>query len=160
MKSFWILSIALASFALACKTTEKPQTDLIVPKKTSYTAADSFSVEKTACFGKCPVFRCVLHGDGTAMFYGKKFVKNIGIFSGKMPVDSVATCLDSLQAMGFMELKDSYLSQVKDLPTVIVTYKGKTVKGHTRDLPAPFNALVKRVDALIESTEWNSEIKQ
>ena len=42
------------------------------------------SLEKTACFGKCPVFKIIIYNNGEGLYNGKKFVKKVGEYDLKV----------------------------------------------------------------------------
>lgn len=36
------------------------------------------TIERAACFGSCPVYSAEIHADGTVVYVGKQYVKEIG----------------------------------------------------------------------------------
>src|SRR6187200_1158641 len=40
-------------------------------------------LERTACFGKCPIYSVVIKSDGSVQYTGEKFVERLGKHRGK-----------------------------------------------------------------------------
>jgi Domain of unknown function (DUF6438) len=43
---------------------------------------DEFSLERTECFGPCPVYKVTIRLDGSVRYVGKKNVQRIGTYTG------------------------------------------------------------------------------
>jgi hypothetical protein len=44
----------------------------------------SISLERTACYGECPIYSVDLHGDGTAEYLGLRFMEKEGPVLGQV----------------------------------------------------------------------------
>lgn len=87
-------------------------------------------LERTACFGECPVYEVTIDGRGNVTYVGRKFVRIEGRRTARIPVARVAALLDMANEIGFFDLRDKYRTVrnpdgsetfVTDLPTTIVT---------------------------------------
>ena len=87
-------------------------------------------LERTACFGKCPIYKIEIFSNGKAIYTGKKFVDNIGVFEFKINASSINDILEYAEEIKFFSLKDEYTRPVSDLPTTFIRIKTKSVKNH------------------------------
>ena len=52
-------------------------------------------LERTACFGECPVYSVAIDGDGNVVYEGAKFVRVVGRQTDRIPASRVAAILDA-----------------------------------------------------------------
>jgi microsomal dipeptidase-like Zn-dependent dipeptidase len=90
----------------------------------------AITLERTACFGFCPVYSVRLTEDGTVTYEGKQHVKVLGTQTWKIDAATVRALAKEMQDAGFFELQDEYRSMVTDHPTVFtsLTAGGRTKK--------------------------------
>ena len=90
----------------------------------------AITLERTACFGFCPVYSVTLRDDGTVTYNGKEHVKVSGAQTWKIDPAAVRALAQEMQNEGFFELQDEYRSLVTDHPTVFTTLSigGRTKK--------------------------------
>jgi hypothetical protein len=69
---------------------------------------DSIRLDRSACFGNCPVYHIEIHKDGKATFTGEEHVKAQGVREMQLRQDDVALLATVVQRMGFWTLKSSY----------------------------------------------------
>ena len=86
-------------------------------------------LERTECFGTCPVYKLTIYADGKIEFFGEKFVNAIGQHVKTISQEKIASILAEANAIKFFELNgdyDCYL--VTDNPTakITITEEGKT----------------------------------
>src|SRR5690242_20304163 len=62
-------------------------------------------LQRTACFGTCPVDEVVLRTDGTASYCGERFVDRVGRYRGSVPPEQLAQLARQLQEARFFRLK-------------------------------------------------------
>lgn len=100
------------------------------------------TLERTACFGTCPVYRVAILEDGTVIYTGDNFVEVTGEQRWEIGPETVAAMLDAIEAAGYFDWDEAYDTQtVSDLPTVITsaTRDGEThqIVHYTGDYSAP-----------------------
>jgi hypothetical protein len=119
------------------------------------------SLERTACFGRCPMYVVTVAGDGQVTFAGKDFVAQAGTHQGDVDTAVVDQLRQAITDAGFFAMNDCYCERrMTDMPSVIITVqwgeRQKTVKHYTGDHSAPA-ALIKlqeQIDALAGSERW------
>ena len=96
------------------------------------------SLQRTSCFGPCPIYTVSIDASGTVTYEGERFVRVVGRRTAHIDPSTVATLLARAGQIRFFALRDTYRSienpdgtttTVTDLPTTIVTI---TVKGRTK----------------------------
>jgi (2Fe-2S) ferredoxin len=118
-------------------------------------------LERTACFGKCPVYSLMIKGDGTVIYAGVDFVKTKGIQETKISMDAVDKLLMEFEKSDYFSLKDSYTGFGKsDMPSANTSIslggQTKAIKHYHGDLTAPkqLTELENKIDELVNSTQW------
>jgi predicted nucleic acid-binding Zn finger protein len=123
--------------------------------KYSFKAPNDFAVqiERTACFGTCPIFVMNINNKGEVDYKGIKFVKNEGHFTKRLPDATFKAIVEQVQNSKIWELNDSYDNQgISDLPSLIfsATSAGKQKKILCRyGCPAEITTLVRSIEGLV-----------
>jgi hypothetical protein len=122
-------------------------------------------LERTACFGTCPVYTLTIHSSGVVEFAGTNHCKASGPQTGKMSPSSFAKLVKKIAEIEFFALRDRYDgknpdgtgSTVTDLPTRKTTVtrgdETKTVVNYFRGPPG-LTELELLIDELANSGKW------
>jgi membrane dipeptidase len=89
----------------------------------------AITLERSPCFGFCPVYSVTLRDDGSVSYEGKQHVKVTGTQTWKIDPAAVRALAQEMRDEGFFELQDEYRSMVTDHPTVFTTL---TIGGRTK----------------------------
>lgn len=83
----------------------------------------AISLQRTPCFGPCPIDRVTLRCDGTATYEGKQFVERIGLYEGQIWVGRFRRLVELVEYVNFFGLDDQYPDplRVEDLPSRVTT---------------------------------------
>ena len=144
--------VAMAAFGCAGKDTAAE-----APRSVSIT------MERTPCFGSCPVYRLDVDGTGKVVYEGRGFVKERGRKEATVRAEDVQALAREIEAAGFYTLRDSYPPDATDNASVItsVTIDGKTKRVEhdlsSRSAPASLKALYQRIDEVAGSKQWVGE---
>lgn len=100
------------------------------------------TLERTACYGTCPMYKLTIYRDGSVEYEGEEFVKIQGKATGQItPAD--VTQLDQLfTGAHYFDLNDAYTDyDVTDNPSAKTSYssggKTKTIDHYYGDSDAP-----------------------
>lgn len=119
----------------------------------------SISLERTPCFGTCPVYKVEIYSDGKIEFHGKEFSNPQGEFETFVPLTDVELLRKAIVEANFLKLDDIYDNvYISDLPSAIttLTINGKQVKSvKNRHNPPP--QLVK-LEIYIDNM-WRKELE-
>jgi Domain of unknown function (DUF6438) len=122
-------------------------------------------LERTACFGTCPVYTLTVLSSGEVEFAGEDHVKVKGTQTGHISAGDFARLVKKIDAIDFFNLRNRYDGRnpdgsgttVTDLPTkrISVTRGGeaKTVEDYFR-APPGLSELETLIDELAKSSKW------
>ena len=133
----------------------------------SVTSAPAITLERTACFGSCPVYTISVSPSGEVQYEGRAHVRKLGAATGKVPRERLDSLLSELDRGGYFTFAERYTSAepacgryVTDSPTIItsVTLRGRT-KRITHDYgcggaPGALVVLEHRIDEALNSDQW------
>lgn len=123
-------------------------------------------MQRTSCFGPCPIYAVTIDARGAVSYEGEQFVRVVGRQTARIAPTVVAKLLASAERIHFFDLRDAYRvienpdgteTSVTDLPTTIVTI---TVNGRTKrvedyvgapDILAPFE---REIDEAARTARW------
>ena len=118
---------------------------------------NKISLERTACFGTCPVYKLTVYSDGKVEYEGKDHVKEKGSRSSKIEEKLFLRLMKKVDEIGFFKLNDRYEGRITDLPTRITTVtKGdvsKTVRNYYGG-PKDLYDLEQLIDEVTNSAQW------
>ena len=131
------------------------------------TALPAISLERTPCFGTCPVYTVAVSPSGEVSYEGKAHVRQLGTASAQIPAAQVDELLGELEKAGYFSMADRYTASesacgryVTDSPNAITTVssRGRTKRiEHDYGCGAAPGALVvleRRIDEVLGSGRW------
>ncbi|MBL7766643.1 MAG: energy transducer TonB [Chitinophagaceae bacterium] len=122
----------------------------------------SFKIERTACFGRCPVYTLELRKNGTIIYVGKKNVTMIGTHTGTLPLSLTKKFLANAGKYKIISLSNNYTEKASDLPRLICTFhinkKMKVIK-NAQAGPEYLVGLALELDNLLEKVKWKGVSK-
>lgn len=65
-------------------------------------------LERTGCFGTCPIYIVTATADGTVIFEGKDYVKSKGRVESKISQEQLRELITEIERAGYFSLKDRY----------------------------------------------------
>jgi hypothetical protein len=158
--------LALAWGLAACASHAPPP----APVAQSVSApADSAAVtlERTPCFGSCPVYLVTTSGSGAVRFEGKSHVSHAGSAVGRIPKARLDSLLAELETAGYFDFEEHYTpgspacgNTATDLPTVTtsVSLHGRIKRiEHYRGCagaPRALSRLEERIDEVLNTAQW------
>lgn len=139
-----------------CKSSEKPASSNSVQSDTVLLA----SVERTPCFGICPVYKVTIYQSGKVVMHGKRHVPNIGWFTTRLTAQQVNSIIRYASENKVYELNGEYSEpRIADFPTTItelnINYKYKRIVNTQPSAPEVLLNWEKFLDSFFnDSTSW------
>ena len=138
-----------------------------LPDRSAVATEAAISLERTACFGRCPVYRVSVTRAGAVTYEGRANVRRIGTAAAEISPDSVAALLREMEQAGYFTFSDRYAASeltcrryTTDSPTAIssATFRGRT-KRIEHDygcggVPGALTVLEQRIDEVLGSDQW------
>ena len=97
----------------------------------------SITLERTACFGSCPVYTLSIAGDGMVTYNGISNVRVTGQRTWKIEPAAVEALAREMDQAGYFGLKDRYAAPATDLPTIRTSLR---IGGRTKSVEDYFGA--------------------
>jgi hypothetical protein len=107
------------------------------------------SLERTACFGVCPVYTVTVADDGRVTYNGRQFVHVAGAREWRIDKTAVRALASEIEKAGFFDMRDEYTALITDQPT---TYTTLTIGSRTKRIkdyygaPAALKEIEHRID--------------
>ena len=122
------------------------------------------SIERTACYGTCPVYKLTIYQNGLVIFQGRHLWNDddsvdssrMGLFNGSMSEQDMLKIGAKATELGFFQFEDIYSSSgITDLPTTttFINLNGipKTVVNENYNVPRPVFEFEYFIDGFLES---------
>ncbi|HEY8196191.1 MAG TPA: DUF6438 domain-containing protein [Gemmatimonadales bacterium] len=158
-----IMGLALGLSACAARAPRAPAQE---PSKVTG-PAPAISLERTSCFGTCPVYTISVSPSGQVTFQGRAHVRLLGTAKGQIPPARVDSLLVELEKAGYFGFASRYAASepacgryVTDLPAAItiINLRERTKRiEHDHGCgaaPGALAVLEKRIDEVLGSGEW------
>jgi hypothetical protein len=107
------------------------------------------SLQRTACFGTCPIYKIEIFSDGSGIYTGTRFVENIGVTKFSLSETQMNLILTKAEAIGFTSMKEEYSEPISDLPTTFIQIKDKKIRDYT-GAPKTLKNLENLIDQLYQ----------
>jgi Domain of unknown function (DUF6438) len=154
------LGAVLAVVLVACS--RKEPAGAVAPE-----GEPAVTLERTPCFGTCPVYTVAISRTGQVRFNGKHHVTHAGQAADTIPAARVDSLLAELDAAGYFGFADDYVMNspacgmyATDSPTVITSVnregKAKVIR-HDRGCsaaPPELSRLEQRIDEVAGTGRW------
>jgi hypothetical protein len=133
---------------IACKTSKQSKQNF---------ESSVITMEKTACYGKCPVYTITISGTGKAEYEGKKNVKKLGKYQKQLSADEAMKLFKAFDASNFSDFQSEYDTGITDVPSTFISFYHRGFKKNIKDrmaAPEELKNLERMVEAVAESEGW------
>jgi len=167
----YILILIISALLFSCKNTKETASETTKPvkqeklKKTKLPEAAMkeslfLSMERTPCFGKCPVYKIMIFNTGNVIFEGFSNTKYIGKYGNQLTKKQLKEIQSMMDDIKIMEMENVYDTEVTDLPsTILFLVSNMRQKKKILDrVDAP--AELKQFEKLIDYFVINDQLKQ
>jgi Domain of unknown function (DUF6438) len=69
----------------------------------------AITLERTPCFGTCPVYRLSISAAGVVRFEGKAHVQHVGVAEDTIPAGRVDSLMNELEQRGYFGFAEDYI---------------------------------------------------
>jgi hypothetical protein len=119
------------------------------------------TLSRSLCFGTCPDYSVEIHGDGSVIYTGNRFVAVTGVQKSRISMDAVRELVNLFRQADYFSLRDDYSASVTDNPTFItsISFDGKTKKvrnyvGWEIGIPQAVTNIEEAIDRLAGTSKW------
>jgi len=130
------------------------------------------TLERTECFGFCPVYKLTITADGSVVFEGRRFVKQEGVTISSVSPERLKQLMAEFDRVNFFSLEDDYseirLSCPTDQPSAITSVRingrSKTINHYLGCLepkvPKGLTELENKIDEIVNTAQWLPDKKE
>lgn len=130
------------------------------------------TLERTECFGFCPVYKLTITADGSVVFEGRRFVKQEGVTISSVSPERLKQLIAEFDRVKYFSLEDDYtetrLSCPTDQPSAITSIringKSKTINHYLGCLepkvPKGLTELENKIDEIVNTAQWLPDKKE
>ncbi len=122
------------------------------------------TLERTACFGACPVYAVSIYADGTVAYNGERFVEVEGAQTGSIDPAAVDQLIAAFEAAGYFDWNDEYTEMhISDAPTITTSVMRdgvtKQITRYAGDDSAPIALayLENWIDEVASTQQWTGK---
>jgi hypothetical protein len=118
------------------------------------------TLQRSRCFGICPVYNLSIYGNGTVLYEGIANVNSTGTRISNISENQVRQLLSDFKKIDYFSLNETEIAShvVYDAPvcTTSLTINGKTKTIHHYETvePESLTALENTIDAVANSSQW------
>lgn len=116
-------------------------------------------LERTVCYGTCPVYSVYLKPDGSVRYVGTEHVARLGTHVGEINPEDFHQLAEYLVESGYASLETEYPLPVSDLPstytTAVINGKRKVIHHYGGYGPVKLWVLEQAIDAVVARATWN-----
>ncbi|GBE90828.1 DUF6174 domain-containing protein [Nostoc cycadae] len=161
-----LVSLIFNAQVLAQSTVQLPQltaqnsSQQIFNKNTKKLRSGIITLQRTACFGACPIYTITIFPDGRVVYEGERFVKVVGKRTAKISPQAVRRLVAEFDKVNYFSLPSNYQGGPTDLPSAITSLtlgrQQKTVNHYlgSPNAPQALTALENKIDAVVNSQRW------
>ena len=155
MKLVWIL-VALLIIGIIGVIISFEYDYFFIPLSVPENLTDvEITLDRTACYGTCPIYSVKIFGDGTVIYDGIKFVGITGERVYHVSQKEVDDLIVKFYEINYFSLNDRYDASMTDLPTTITSLKvgdeRKSIHNYGGFGPSQLNELEQEIDNVLSS---------
>ena len=124
-------------------------------KTASTTGIDYLQMRRSACFGRCPVYKIEIYKDGLVRYTGERYMADTGIYEKRIAAAEAQRLLNLFTAKGVDTLKKEYQMTIADLPGIHYSfrYNGKTKDVRNAEFgPFYLREMANEIDKLVRKS--------
>lgn len=154
-----VLTVSMLHSPLSAAETPTNKQTIVNPSQ-PISQPVALTLERTACFGFCPMYKLTVYGNGKVVYEGNRFVKVTGIQTTTISQTAVRSLIAEFQKINYFKLQDTYIGGHTDAPSAITSLmmgkRQKTVNHYlaSPNAPAQLTELEKKIDAVVNSQQW------
>lgn len=125
-----LFSLAIISTVLlsaSCAQQKKTTNNKATAKSTATTSSSdattkeitSVTMERTACFGRCPAYKTEIYSDGTVKYTSRSFTTYEGVYTSTIDKNEVSKLFADMKNYQIDTCSGEYQSLIADVPGII-----------------------------------------
>lgn len=158
-----LVVMILVSCKTSKETTETKPVETKVEAAATPETKDSLlvSLERTPCYGQCPMYKFSIYNSGYALYEGKRFVEKEGKFETRIKASVLEEIKTRAKAINYFDFRDEYPKKASDFPAVKTSM---VLDGKRKDImdgsgaPSALKEFEAYLDSIKGAVDWK-EVK-
>lgn len=157
----WTVVIA-ALLVVSCKSKEQAVAAVTaesapVEEKLAEGPQPLATIQRTSCFGKCPMYKATFFDNGEVTYVGKRFVENVGTYTTLISVEDLESIRTMAEEVDYFGMEDAYPTPVADFPKCLTSFhlngKDKNIL-NGENAPHGLISFERHLDGLLKERDW------
>ncbi|MBS9766898.1 MAG: hypothetical protein KGV44_05095 [Flavobacteriaceae bacterium] len=110
-----------------------------------------FKIERTPCFGSCPVYTVELLSNKTIVYKGVKNVEPLGEKVVHLSDAQYQRFINEIEALPFADYKLEYGQNIRDVAFFYITCKGKKIKTTQGKVPKKLSEVIQKIEKIVRN---------
>ncbi|MEP7264196.1 MAG: DUF6438 domain-containing protein [Bacteroidota bacterium] len=159
-----LLLIVTVAATVSCKTRRSNSATVGATATEGTTGAlhpDSIfaAIERSPCFGRCPVFKATIYNNGKAVYIGRTSVSKLGMFTASVTADQLKSLSQKATELRLDTLQNQYVNEhLADFPShqikILTGNILKSVYVMDTDPPSSIIEFEKTLEELLDQLTW------
>ncbi len=171
----YAIIICFALMAFACKNKDKmavesreaepdsqvlaeAESDSLPDQVVDHSDSLVIALDKTPCFGRCPIYKVRIYRSGFATYEGINFVERMGLYSAQLSEQELEGLFAKAEQGGFYDFDEVYDDpRIQDFPSAILTFspQGQKKKVTIRhEIPPDVKAFFEDMERRFDAMDW------
>ncbi len=122
-----IVVFVLVTLVVGCKSKEQTAapaasaTTMSTETQSSAAPSALATIERTSCFGSCPIYKVTVMDNGELIFVGKRFAERIGTYTTLLTEDDLKAIRQMAEDVGYFKMQDAYPTLISDFPKCVTS---------------------------------------
>lgn len=151
LKNTFIITLLVAAFFGSCHSAKNA-----FKKATNNTY---ISIEQTACFGECPIYKLTIDRHGSALLDARRFMDSLGVFEAEVNSDTICVTFAEAKKCKWETYDEEYISGYSDMPATVIQYSTNqrdtfTVRFEGERAPLQLLLISERLKSIKGAAKW------
>ena len=114
-------------------------------------------MERTPCYGRCPIYKLWIYKSGYTLYEGINFVEREGVWTTRISEEDMQQIANKANEIGYYKMDDEYDSPITDIPATITSLNTEGRKKTVRDrhnAPPALREFENFIDGVVEKKQW------
>lgn len=123
-------------------------------------ATDRLILQRTGCYGTCPIYEVVLFGNGIISYDGKQYTERTGKFIGELDSEITFSLFNKAAKMSWGEYPKEFPMDNVDFPQFFIGMQtekiDRTIKANSKAAPELI-LLSLEIDKVLQGVSWKEQ---
>ena len=114
------------------------------------------SIQRTACYGQCPMYKATFLDNGEIKYVGKRFVEKLGTYSALISAEKIQEIKDMAKEYEYFKLDSLYPTPISDFPSCLTEVRLDGVSKRVvnrRNPPENLKSFERYLDGILKEVE-------